>query len=657
MAEPVRLVIWDLDDTFWRGTVTEGGITEYVQAHHDIVIELAHRGIMSSICSKNDADTILNILREREILDYSIFPSINWEPKGTRLAALIEAVSLRPATVMFIDDNPGNRGEAARMVPGLQIEDEHFVARLLDDPRFGGKDDAQLTRLAQYKLLETRKKDEQQASGDNAEFLRSCDVCVYIEYDVMQHLDRAIELINRTNQLNFTKKRLPEDMDEARRILAEGVNNRWRQCGLVHVADKYGDYGFVGFFMVENGVMDAAGARLAQKIIHYCFSCRTLGMHVERWLYDRLQRPQIKVSGEVLTDLNDPRPVDWIRMASSIDEKTVHATAAPEIRIHGGCEAASVAHYLGAHSDKVVATGNFNAGTQFVRLNGVSLLLSACDRRNEHFQREAAALRIPYGMLISQYFDDVPEGTIFIFGCQHDKPGATRYRHKVYGWELGISGPRTKGQGIGPDVTKVSSAQLADFIATAGFPPQSIEAISSVSWHLHRNYESVAGPDEQKLTADLKDLLGRIPAKSRIVFMLDHHVVRSAEGKLVSMAGTDRFNEKLKDLLKPYPFAGTACFTDAILHEDEIQIGGNHYDRMVYCRMAEKIMDVAQDLPLKSSPPAKEALADTADFTLAPRLAGSTAFTPFADTPLHRPVTFTDLMCGPAADLARLAAG
>jgi hypothetical protein len=25
-AENVRLVVWDLDDTFWHGTLTEGGI-------------------------------------------------------------------------------------------------------------------------------------------------------------------------------------------------------------------------------------------------------------------------------------------------------------------------------------------------------------------------------------------------------------------------------------------------------------------------------------------------------------------------------------------------------------------------------------------------------------------------------------------------------
>lgn len=56
MTEPIRLVIWDLDETFWRGTLTEGGISEYVREHHDTVIELARRGI-TSICSKNDHST------------------------------------------------------------------------------------------------------------------------------------------------------------------------------------------------------------------------------------------------------------------------------------------------------------------------------------------------------------------------------------------------------------------------------------------------------------------------------------------------------------------------------------------------------------------------------------------------------------------------
>src|SRR5882672_6622626 len=120
MTEAVRLVVWDLDDTFWKGTITEGGITEYVQAHHEIVIGLAKRGIMSSICSKNDPNVVLPILQQKGILDYFIFPSISWDPKGIRLAQLVEAAQLRASTVMFVDDNPNNRAEAAATVPGLQ---------------------------------------------------------------------------------------------------------------------------------------------------------------------------------------------------------------------------------------------------------------------------------------------------------------------------------------------------------------------------------------------------------------------------------------------------------------------------------------------------------------------------------------------------------
>ena len=176
MAEAVRLVIWDLDDTFWRGTVTEGGVSEYLQEHHDIVIELAKRGIISSICSKNDESQALAFLRKQSIADYFVFPSISWKPKGARLAALVEAVQLRAASVMFIDDNPSSRGEAADFVPGLQIEDETFIPKILTDPRFAGKDDKELTRLAQYKLLETKSADRAEAAGDNHAFLRGCNM-------------------------------------------------------------------------------------------------------------------------------------------------------------------------------------------------------------------------------------------------------------------------------------------------------------------------------------------------------------------------------------------------------------------------------------------------------------------------------------------------
>jgi predicted enzyme involved in methoxymalonyl-ACP biosynthesis len=69
-----------------------------------------------------------------------------------------------------------------------------------------------MTRLRQYKLLGQRKADRLAANGETAEFLCRCNIVIEIEHDITQHFDRAIELINRTNQLNFVKSRLPEDL-------------------------------------------------------------------------------------------------------------------------------------------------------------------------------------------------------------------------------------------------------------------------------------------------------------------------------------------------------------------------------------------------------------------------------------------------------------
>ena len=103
--EPIRLIIWDLDETFWSGTLTEGGIT-YRPEIHDTVVALAHRGIISAICSKNDLAPVRDILQAHGIWDYFVFPSIDWSPKGPRLRALVDALQLRPETIAFIDDNP-----------------------------------------------------------------------------------------------------------------------------------------------------------------------------------------------------------------------------------------------------------------------------------------------------------------------------------------------------------------------------------------------------------------------------------------------------------------------------------------------------------------------------------------------------------------------
>jgi FkbH-like protein len=354
MTEPVRLLIWDLDETFWRGVLTEGGI-EIVERHKEIVRELSLRGIVSSICSKNDSAQVEAILAAEGVADYFVAPSISWEPKGPRIAALVETLGLRPATVMFVDDNPLNLEEARRFCPGLQVRGAEGLSDILDDPLFAGKPDPDLTRLKQYKLLEKRRADERAAGADLTGFLRDSAIEVEIETDVEPHLDRFIELINRTNQLNFTKRRLPEDIEAARAEARRLLNLYHKQAALVRVRDRYGDHGFCGVYLhsSESGSLE-----------HFAFSCRILGLGVERWLYQKLGRPPIKVQGDVLADLDDLTPVDWIGQIAPGGPQEIRAgPRIGRITARGSCDLSAIVHYFHYDCDDT-------AGEHYINRNG-----------------------------------------------------------------------------------------------------------------------------------------------------------------------------------------------------------------------------------------------------------------------------------------------
>ena len=91
----IKLVIWDLDDTFWKGTLSEGPIVSIAE-NIQLVRDLTDRGIVNSICSKNDYKPTVQKLKELEVDDLFVFKSIDWTPKGQRISKLIKDMGLRP---------------------------------------------------------------------------------------------------------------------------------------------------------------------------------------------------------------------------------------------------------------------------------------------------------------------------------------------------------------------------------------------------------------------------------------------------------------------------------------------------------------------------------------------------------------------------------
>lgn len=572
-SEPVRLVIWDLDETFWDGTLSEGGICAYLQENHDIVVTLAERGIISSICSKNDRDAVRQILEERGLWDYFVFPSIDWSAKGQRIAAIVEAVQLRPSTVLFIDDNPMNRAEAAALVAGIQTADVSLLPQLLDDPRFKGKDDRQLTRLRQYQLLEERQRAEIAAGSDPEEFLRASNIRVFIDMDVAAHTDRTIELINRTNQLNFTKRRLPDDPEQARVELLQQIEPFYVQTGLVRVVDNYGDYGYCGFYLIS-------GSRL----LDYCFSCRILGMGVESWLYERLGRPPVDVVGEVLTDLAEPRPADWITLVSGHDDTPKpQAPAIPEIRLRGGCDLDALAHYFRLVASTVRTETNRPRSPLFVHMDSSLQLLPSIAGAPPEFL--PAMERIGYAAedFASEFLAPAPAGSVLVYSAWADVY-VSLYRHKTHGFAIPLS------VDIYSDLTAITDEELAEALTGLKADDARRQKINEIVAVLRAEYQHEPWLWSVTAVDILRQIFERIPEGTRLFVVLPHEW-EIWEGELNPRALAIEYNAAVRELARDFPAVTLLAMNDFVRGREEMQYEFDHFDRIVYFRLYRRILE------------------------------------------------------------------
>ena len=569
MAEPVRLVVWDLDGTFWAGTLTEGGYT-YSDTNHNIIIELAKRGIVSSICSKNDFETVKAILVERGIWDYIVFPSINWHPKGPRLKQLVEDVQLRPETILLLDDNPLNLREAEHFVPGLQTADDTFIPQILESPLFKGKNDAEFSRLKQYKLLETRKADEAVAE-DNFEFLRSCDIRVTIEHDVEQHLDRAIELINRTNQLNFTKNRLPEDLALARAQLREELKQFDVQAGLVRVTDRYGDYGYCGFYLVKTR---KGRSRLQQ----FCFSCRILNMGVENWMYQRLGSPRINVVGEVLTDLSDDAPVDWI----NVDAPNVVAASAGDgiqiskVVIRGACMVSPLVHYFQMDTPEIAGEFNYVRGGLAVRVDHSLMTRYAVEGLSAAQMEIFEALGYEAADFATAFAERTEASCLRILSTWIDTQNIV-YRHKATGLLVPYKVRKFRSKGIqltGPD--PIEEEHLQDLS----------RRVRDGVKYLHENFEFVGVLPDDEADRNLDAIIAAVPEGQPL--FLAAAAESAAEG-MGARRQSMLFNRRVFRAIERHPGKAAIPLVFSELTGDDENISRSHFHRNVYYRVYQEI--------------------------------------------------------------------
>ncbi|MCR4617425.1 MAG: hypothetical protein K5669_04455 [Lachnospiraceae bacterium] len=328
--DKIKLIIWDLDETFWRGTLSEGTV-EVSENRVALLKNLVNHGIINSISSKNDEEPALLEIRKCGLEDVFVFNNINWDDKGPQISEKLSLMGLRAENTLFIDDNPHNLEEAKYFSEGLMTATPDIIPSLEEYLFSIPQDDNGYKRLENYKLLE-RKSNAEKISTSKDEFLKNSDIRVTINNNCLEEIDRITEMVKRTNQLNYTKNR--DDI----KLIEKLITNDWNESAYVKVRDKFGDYGIVGFYCYNTR---------EKSMEHFLFSCRILGMGVEQYVYNKLGCPKFEISGLVASELSDHRDITWITEDTDGEIKTDRLiNNRVRVLLKGPCDLSAIEPYL-----------------------------------------------------------------------------------------------------------------------------------------------------------------------------------------------------------------------------------------------------------------------------------------------------------------------
>ncbi len=243
----VKCVVWDLDNTLWRGVLLEGDDVALMPGVRRVLEGLDRRGILHSIASKNDERAALAKLAALGVDHFFLHPQISWGPKSSAVAAVARALNIGTDALAFVDDQPFERDEVSFSHPEVLCLDAAEAAGLLErpelTPRFVTEDAAR--RREMYRADASRQAAEDDFAGPKEAFLATLGMELEIAEARAEDLRRVEELTRRTHQLNTTGYTYSYEELEA---LRASPRHKLFVAGLV---DRYGTYGKIGFALLE----------------------------------------------------------------------------------------------------------------------------------------------------------------------------------------------------------------------------------------------------------------------------------------------------------------------------------------------------------------------------------------------------------------------
>lgn len=284
-----RCLILDLDNTLWGGVIGDDGVEGIVIGQGDatgeafltvqqIALELRSRGIVLAVSSKNDEAVARSAFGHPDMLlredNIAVFQA-NWNDKATNIAAIAGELSLGLDAMVFLDDNPVERGLVRELLP------EVAVPELPDDPALYART---LAAAGYFEALTFSDEDRKRAAfyegnarrvalkdqiGDVKGYLASLNMEIgFSPFDAVGRA-RIAQLINKSNQFNLTTRRYAEHEIASLESDPDAFTLQ------VRLIDAFGDNGMIGV------VICRPLSEADWEIDTWLMSCRVLGRRVE----------------------------------------------------------------------------------------------------------------------------------------------------------------------------------------------------------------------------------------------------------------------------------------------------------------------------------------------------------------------------------------
>jgi FkbH-like protein len=288
-----KAIIFDCDNTLWKGVIGEEGIDgidmspnsksgKFYHLVQRIAVFLSKRGIIVGLCSKNNENDVLDVLRNHKDMilkeDYIVIKKVNWVDKANNLRAIASELNIGIDSLVFVDDSNFEINLIKEQLP--EITSIQVPTLISDYPDLilqnvykyfnlvFNSDDAKKTEMYKQQFERENSKTAFSAIED---YLASLEIELTLLQNDRTHLSRIAQLTQKTNQFNLTTCRYTESQ------IDQFIADEKYDVYAMFVKDKFGDNGLTGVCIVKEEDKYPKNAIIDTLLM----SCRIIGRNIE----------------------------------------------------------------------------------------------------------------------------------------------------------------------------------------------------------------------------------------------------------------------------------------------------------------------------------------------------------------------------------------